>query len=316
MLRTDGPTGNRTVTIANSGDFYDESSLDLSALLDSRKSDKQIKPTYGEREASPDMVLSSVLSSERAIINFEQRKEPIAYNLENANKCLNLIMPGLFIIAGVTESGKTMLCKLLLYYNHDKYDKVLVVCPTKDLQDSYDFIDHDNIKVTADEDYVIELLDSQEDRINQKNPQRLCLILDDFIGSEEIKLRSKLFNRIAGTSRHYQISIFLITQHLNILPPIIRDNARSCFITKLKASNLKVAHELQSEVASSTQFISIMNDIARHKYRFVRIDKDSSIHIFDSLLPPKFKIQDWSSVKERYYALKKFIELQRERTRK
>lgn len=68
-------------------------------------------------------------------------------------------------------------------------------------------------------------------------PQWIVIVLDDYIGDADCNLvakMSRIVSQLAVSGRHYKICTIILTQHLNKVPPVIRQQSNYIFLTKVR----------------------------------------------------------------------------------
>jgi hypothetical protein len=127
----------------------------------------------------------------------------------------------------------------------------------------------------TDPDVLDELIGGvldQQMKYNTQKPGSLktLLVLDDVISY--INFKSKLWDRIASSSRHFNLSVILLLQNLSSsIAPIMRDNSTVMFITKIKALDIKKAFSMQSHFAKEDDFAKYLTDSTRD-FGVVRVE--------------------------------------------
>lgn len=210
----------------------------------------------------------------------------------SAKSALDLPFPSITLIVGMTGSGKTQLLRELIRMQaiQKKFQRVIVMCPTADMQEKtpYDFMDQKNVltKSSLFEEQIKGILKQQELRKKAGQPVNTHLILDDVIGKIKFK-HSDLWDEIASSCRHFNLSVTLLLQNISsAVPPILREAASQAFITKIKARDMKAVFELQSHFASIKPFQEYMTEHMRD-YGVVRIELTGKRE--PDLLPFRFK---------------------------
>ncbi len=135
---------------------------------------------------------------------------------------------GCMSITAMTGAGKTILIKDLLSHNHGKYNKIYLISRTAKAQPIYDFIPRSNIRDNFDEEFLQKIYDSQSgarQRNNKKMPDPILIIMDDIINDEKYK-KSKVINNLFTEGRHYNISVWFLTQNFTSLKQLQRNNVK------------------------------------------------------------------------------------------
>jgi hypothetical protein len=127
-------------------------------------------------------------------------------------------IPSLIIFNGVPNSGKSYLMKYLVYMLATKreLDFVIVFSPSK-FNGCWDCIDQEYVFSMYDEETLMRLLE-----IQQTEKKKTLVIFDDCIGSADFN--KKFFTSFIATYRHYNIGVWISTQNVCKVPPIVRDS--------------------------------------------------------------------------------------------
>ena len=158
---------------------------------------------------------------------------------------LTLSVPHLCLYVARRNSGKTTLMRHLLYTlaRGQNFRWVTIISPTAFNGEWTSIVGVDSVLPTVDEDYIIGLMDEQAALRDEGTDNPGLLILDDCLGAANFQ--SDVFTRLASAGRHYQISLWISTQHFYKLPPVLRTNADYMFI--LGVQNERVAKALWEE---------------------------------------------------------------------
>lgn len=146
----------------------------------------------------------------------------------------SLKLPCVFLIAGAPGSGKSYLTKHLIYQycKNRKFNHGLVITNTS-FNDGYSFVPAKYVHSYYDEAVLQKFLDTQ---IESKEPA--FLVLDDCLGKAQFN--SKFFMSFITTYRHYNITVFLTTQYIYAIPPVIRECCTYSYMfqqTTLRSNN-------------------------------------------------------------------------------
>ena len=150
-----------------------------------------------------------------------------------------------FIICGCSRTGKsTLLYKLLKLIK--KIDLMFVFTSTP-----YEWKDAKRAIVVGVD---------QLDKINivfrdKLKPLNKVVVIDNFIGAEK-KLRNlPVIDKLYTSGRHYGISAFILTQAMQHLTPVVRDNTNYYFILKVKIRQFEILFEQQNYYTKKKDFI-------------------------------------------------------------
>jgi energy-coupling factor transporter ATP-binding protein EcfA2 len=127
-------------------------------------------------------------------------------------------------------SGKTYLMRHLvgILARSRAIRWVEVISPTAFNREWSDIVGGRHVHQQYDEAFIEALLAGQARLLENGTPNPGLLILDDCLGS--VDLRRPVFTRLAAAGRHYSITLFITSQHLWGLPPVLRQNADQVFV--------------------------------------------------------------------------------------
>lgn len=128
-------------------------------------------------------------------------------------------------------SGKSFLMRHLvgvLARSRGAINWVEVISPTAFNREWSDVVGEEHVQGTYDEAWVESLLAGQARLLRDGVSNPGLLILDDCLGA--VNLSKPVFTRLAAAGRHYGVTLFVTSQHLWGLPPVLRQNADTVFI--------------------------------------------------------------------------------------
>lgn len=157
------------------------------------------------------------------------------------------ISGGIIALVGSTGYGKTFLLRDILSKIHKNYDRFIMFSGTAKLQKDYDFFPKENIYEHYSEEKMEEIWDKN---YNSRDPEKILIILDDVINDPEF-IKSQVLKKYATGARHIKLTVFLLTQFLNSLKPIIRNNLR--LVVAFESDNYKERRKFIDE------YLSIIN---------------------------------------------------------
>lgn len=159
------------------------------------------------------------------------------------------ITGGIIALVGMTGYGKTFLLRDILSKIHKQYDSFYLFSGTAKMQKDYDFFPKKQIFPEYKEDKLTSIWDEQYSK-NKEDRQKILIVLDDVINDPEF-LKSTILKKYATAGRHLNITIFLLSQFLNTLKPIVRNNLR--LIITFESDNYKERRKFIDE------FLSLVN---------------------------------------------------------
>lgn len=129
----------------------------------------------------------------------------------------------------------------------------------------YDFVPREDMYTPEAAPEVLEIvIKLQEDLAARGRRYKTLCVFDDFIGTLNLggKSSAALFQKLATSGRHINLSCIFLSQKLSAsIPPVIRDNIRHWFITRIPQESLKMAATFQSAFPNKVDFI---REVSRH----------------------------------------------------
>jgi hypothetical protein len=174
--------------------------------------------------------------------------------------------PSSSLFLGKTMCGKTTLMKNILYKYRSNFSRVFVYCPI--YNNDYEFMDQKY--VLRDIEVLKKIIFKQYDLKKENKQQSILIILDDWIGSCDVRYDT-IFHKLATCGRHCDITTFYISQFLNKIPPVIRDNFNYIFILSISKSSLDSINEYQ-DTYSKNEFFDLYRLIKEKPYHGLLID--------------------------------------------
>jgi len=170
--------------------------------------------------------------------------------------------PQLVIANGMKRSGKSTVVESMVFEGSQAgpvvdgkptslWDRVYVLCPTDGLQSTYNFMKKNPRYVIKNPndmtiDWILKeqvRLNSPDEKTGRKRYFSALIVADDVVGSVNFH-RSKAWDKLATTHRHYNLSIYVITQGLTKISPSLRDNADHLILTVPKGDNIEHAFKM------------------------------------------------------------------------
>lgn len=173
----------------------------------------------------------------------------------------HLKVPGTYLIAGMSNSGKTVGTKKLLQLMPERFDRIVVFSQTARMTHDWDPV---TPYIYDEPDYalVAKIQTFLEDRkANSRPGQRLlqvAFVFDDCAGVLETQERTHPMNRLVTMSRHYGISLFFLVQAMTQISPVIRKNAHYVVVTKVHGTDYDLLYSLQTHYDNKKDFITAL----------------------------------------------------------
>ena len=159
------------------------------------------------------------------------------------------------ILVGASSSGKGVLLQnLILDIYKDCFERIYIFSPSINVDHTWlpvkSYLDN---KITLSEDEpplyydhydpeslqtIVEtqrkITEHQKSKKNIKKLFSIAIIVDDFADDPSFSRNSKLLHALFTRSRHFFCSLFVATQKFNALHPIIRVNADTLYVFRLR----------------------------------------------------------------------------------
>jgi len=190
----------------------------------------------------------------------------------------------LTLIIGNSLCGKTTIVREIIQSGmrekpHPRWKKIILLCPTHHLNNSYNAIPDEwkfkDFDVTT---LIKRIFALQEKKYKPEQgcipkSEKILLILDDCIGI--ISGQNKILNEIAGTARHYNVDVIIISQHITgLASPIVRSNSTFTILGRMQDVNRKHIGEALSCYGNKNEVKNYINKIFSDEYRFIVLSND------------------------------------------
>lgn len=169
-----------------------------------------------------------------------------------------------FIAIGRTKTGKTHTFTYLFKKIAHKFDYGICISSTAELNNDYDFLPLEYIHTEYDEEIIRKIMDIQMNdikKIGKENKELLgkkaFIILDDQLGL--INFHHSIFNELFSKSRHLNITVYVMIQHIKALSPVMRINSIYVMITVISDSSVDNCYDLVSGFNSKRDFKKFLN---------------------------------------------------------
>lgn len=215
-------------------------------------------------------------------------------------------LPMRSILLGPSGSGKTVLLQnMILDIYRDCFSRIYIFSPSIDVDASWvpvkEYIEkHMKVKHTDEEPIYFDHYDPEDlhtiietqhkitDYMKKQGSKKLyqiLIIVDDFADSPEFTRQSKMLHALFTRGRHNSISTIVATQKFTALHPIIRVNATSLFVYRLRNyKDLETFLEEVSAVADKKTLLDIYHLATEEPYSFLNVrltakDKNDMFYI-------------------------------------
>ena len=200
------------------------------------------------------------------------------------------------IIVASSTGGKTVLIQnLILDVYRDCFSRIFIFSPSVNTDPTFVEVKkyvRDNMKVDDKkeklyyEEYnaeeLAQVIDTQTKIItymkdhDMKKLYSILIVVDDHADDLNFVRHSKLLHGLATRGRHQAISFILSTQKYRSLANIIRLNASSLYIFKLKnQTELDAFIEESSALVDKKKLLEMYNEAVREPYSFLYININS-----------------------------------------
>jgi hypothetical protein len=197
------------------------------------KEDVEIEDDVGEPE---DIVLPE---------EGEEPNENQAFINSVAEVVRTIKVPFSASICSKRNSGKSFLVRNLVYElaKQKKVNQVIVMSNTSgmSLNKDYDYMPS-KLLTTFKESTITKLLEVQAKDVKRGKIREVLLIMDDVIGETKDKSGegSRMIRSLYANSRHYHISVILLSQIANrLLTPAIKENSDYLFFSRINRRGLE-----------------------------------------------------------------------------
>lgn len=234
---------------------------------------KEITPTQDQREE----VTSTINEYEiKKIVSVDQ-------DLPQCKAARDKVLPAhpfRMYIVGASGSGKSNLVLNLLTRTNmykDYFDDILVISPTAvHLDPNYRELDlPDENFFDPDTDVLERLMEIQEDnieKVGKLDSPKILLVLDDII-SYKTFVNSPLLLKFAVMSRHWNISLMVLSQAYHRIPKSIRMQMTAIVFFKGSNKELEVlAEDFSAPGMSKHRFIEAICYATHKRYNFFFVD--------------------------------------------
>ena len=137
------------------------------------------------------------------------------------------------LITGINKCGKSeyVISELLYKQYKNKFDYIIIFCPTYYENKAYDkkyIYDDDDIIILIVDDNLNELLILATE--TYKNSGQVLFLIDDCANLHDSKQKSTQLTLLSFSSRHFNISVWFISQKYNAVVKDYRNNIRMLII--------------------------------------------------------------------------------------
>ena len=203
----------------------------------------------------------------------------------------------LYLLVGGVGSGKTTLCLNLLKIDKEKggfrkaFNRIYVVSPTAKYDDKFSrLIDEvsaeGNYYDECNDETIGEIIDNLEaynemfkrDKKNKGKKPSSLVILDDCISEFSRKRMSKLA-KLVLTLRHLKTSVFIMSQKLVSIPPLIRAQARaiSFFPTLNRKEEQALVNEINIDEDLFHRLITFASEGPDHPFLHIKLGEGKPV---------------------------------------
>lgn len=149
---------------------------------------------------------------------------------------LDVRTPGLLIINGAAQEGKSHLIRYIMHEKMKKFSYGIVFTQTSHNPKNFDYIPERFKHQGYKPDVLEALLEHQK-----KNMDKMAFVIFDDCISSESQWRSEVLVQACTQWAQFNLFIILSTQYARKIPPSIRENVSAAVIFYTKGKNTKVA---------------------------------------------------------------------------
>lgn len=180
-------------------------------------------------------------------------------------------------IVGRRNQGKSsLLIKMLLHKKllKDKFDQVILINPTYELDVKYHVLNFTEIFTTFTVETLFEIEENIREKIEENPNYQTLLIFDDCVSSPEFKSNQydHPLNHFALNGRHLNISMIFLSQRYTGLSQIIRTQLD--YLIMFNPFNHSEKEAIYEEYGKGVkkEFLSFLDDIFNDPYDFLVVD--------------------------------------------
>lgn len=187
-------------------------------------------------------------------------------------------------IIGTRGSGKTVIIKYFLYYNHKRIRIPMLISATAQLEGDfkgvlpdlfiYENYDPDKIQLLINDQMQVKKK-YENGIVNPRIKKHSVLIMDDIVGTDKIWKKDKGFKNTFFAGRHYWLSNIVSVQTPMQIPPEYRDNIDYVIVTSITTDKRKRSlydNFWDSRYGTYKEFNTVFKKILSKKYNFMVID--------------------------------------------
>lgn len=184
-------------------------------------------------------------------------------------------------IVGASGSGKSNFMLNLLTrdeFYKDYFDSILIISPTAaNLDDTYRVLKlEDEHFYPVEEEVLTTIMEIQESRIEEmggkQHAPKTLVIMDDIVSYKKFT-NSPMLLKFAVMSRHWGISLFILSQAYHRIPKSVRIQMTALVYFKGSNRELEVLYEdFAAPGASKKEFINTVAMATNKRYNFFFVD--------------------------------------------
>lgn len=192
-------------------------------------------------------------------------------------KPFEIKFPTSMLFIGSSNTGKSYLLKSLLVKYIHNFNYGLVISPTDEFNEEYDYIDSRYVHNKYSLGLIMRLINKQREykelcKKNKKMKMPECfLILDDCLGEINMRAPNNIIDILFSKGRHYHITVMVTIQKITYISPTVRENAKYVFITKVAKSSYEHIFDLSDDFAN-VKDLTVFLDRNCVDYRVVVFD--------------------------------------------
>ena len=191
------------------------------------------------------------------------------------------------LIIGRTGSGKSQLLLNLLTrkeffgkskkYKKGYFSQIHIYSPTAKSDDIYEKLELNDefLHTSLSTEELRTLMDKQKKDVIDKGSDktdRVCLVFDDILGNPKF-LKSEEFQETIIANRHYNFTVFILTQSYKHVPRKVRNQARYIFyFAGNENENLILAEDIAPPKFSRKDTVELIHFATEEKFNFIYVN--------------------------------------------
>jgi hypothetical protein len=173
------------------------------------------------------------------------------------------------------------MCRYLVKREQHLFEEIFVISTTEDCNKFYEtFIDKRNIFSEFSTEWLDAFYKKAVDSAKEGKNKNILLILDDACSEAEFK-KNTVIKQLFIKSRHYKISVIVLSQYLYQIPPICRGNSDFLLAGQMNRKSIDIlSDEFQLGNIEKKDFVKLYNKCSSN-HGFMLINNNSVENVDD-----------------------------------